>query len=158
MKAQLAKLHAEDIFGSRQTRALKRPQGPEREAALGWLVSIGCRADGCQYEGQLIAFEAATGLHHILYIDGEDEWINLSAEQIVWFEHLHRPISAGLKQGEHAYEFALVLQLALCLWSCCADDRLFRCLKCADVPPDSPKYICHKFDLALVSTVPCLYL
>lgn len=73
---------------------------PKGEAALGWMLSVFCKADGSFHEGQLIAHKPTAGLHHILYQDGEDEWLCLQQEQIQWQQHLQRPSPAGLQQGE----------------------------------------------------------
>ena len=71
-----------------------------KEAAVGWRVVVCCRADGMSYEGQVLAYKPATGLHHVLYLDGEDEWLSLVEEQTQWLEHHRGTIPAGLQPGE----------------------------------------------------------
>lgn len=36
------------------------------------------------YEGEIKGYDSATGKHHILYDDSEDEYISLSTEKIKW--------------------------------------------------------------------------
>jgi len=74
-------------------------QTPAREAALGWLIAIQCRSNGYACQGQLIAYEAETDMHHLLYTDGEDEWLCLAKESTQWIRHLDRPIAPGLPAG-----------------------------------------------------------
>ena len=76
-----------------------RLASPAKEAAVGWRVIVCCRADGMSYEGQVLAYKAATGLHHVLYSDGEDEWLSLVKEQTQWLEHHRGTIPAGLLPG-----------------------------------------------------------
>lgn len=55
--------------------------------------------DELSYEGQLVGYNPSSGMHHILYRDGEDEWINLAQERVEWLERADRPIPAGLEAG-----------------------------------------------------------
>ena len=73
--------------------------GPQGEAALGWVVSVCCMADNQCHEGQLIAYKSETDQHHILYLDGEDEWLKLGQESMTWIRRLDRPSHAGLDPG-----------------------------------------------------------
>lgn len=101
LKAQLQALHAEGLCQSKQPFNTKKTEHhPEGTAALGWLVSVECPADGQQYQGQLIAYAAETGLHHVLYVDGEDEWLSIGVEQIDWIRHIENPMPAGIKPGK----------------------------------------------------------
>lgn len=102
---QLQSLEAEGLhLAENPATPCQKPAEPEPsgEAALGWKISVFCRADSCSYEGQLIAHKPSSNLHHILYQDGEDEWLCLQQEQIQWMQHLDRPSPAGLKPGESA--------------------------------------------------------
>ena len=103
VQEQLQSLEAEDLcLGESPAPTCQNPieYEPKGEAALGWMLSVFCKADGCYYDGQLIAYKPTTGLHHILYQDGEDEWLCLQQEQVQWLQHLQKPSPAGLKQGE----------------------------------------------------------
>lgn len=61
-----------------------------------------CSFTGCLAwcRGEVLAYNAATGRHHIGYDDGEDEWIVLESESVVWVQPpgLH-PFCAGLDAG-----------------------------------------------------------
>lgn len=73
---------------------------PREADTLGWVVKVWCPADGQYHQGQLISFRAETGRHHVLYEDGEDEWLELSQERLKWLHHLAKPLHAGLLEGE----------------------------------------------------------
>lgn len=73
---------------------------PATEEAVGWRIAVHCRADGKQHECQVLAYDAARGQHHVLYQDGEDEWLSL-ADECVESCSAGRclPIMAGLPAG-----------------------------------------------------------
>ena len=57
--------------------------------------------DGRIYTGRVVAYSAAKGRHHLLYDDGEDEWVDITKEPLTW--HADRPrnsnVRAGLPEG-----------------------------------------------------------
>lgn len=75
------------------------PRTPRGEAALGWLVAVQCRSNGRACQGQLIAYAEDGDRHHLLYADGEDEWLCLAKEGVQWIQHMDHPIAPGLPEG-----------------------------------------------------------
>ena len=74
---------------------------PGRDAAaVGWKLAVffvGCQ---CWCPGELLAFNCDTGQHHICYVDGQDEWLDLSAEQLEWCQEPGpHTFCCGLPQG-----------------------------------------------------------
>lgn len=67
---------------------------------MGWRVGILWEADGNYYEGEVLSFNSKSSKHHILYEDGEDEWVQLNKEVKCW-RHKGRGASkpAGLAPG-----------------------------------------------------------
>ena len=54
----------------------------------------GCRAD-------ILEYDRNRGAHHVLYEDGEDEWLKLPAEAVAWHKGLRSPpLRAGLAPSE----------------------------------------------------------
>jgi hypothetical protein len=64
---------------------------PAPEAAPGWRVSVRCEAEGRWHRGEVLAHDAATGRHLVLYEDGEDEWLIAGQERVAW----HAPVPQG---------------------------------------------------------------
>lgn len=54
------------------------------EEAEGWHIRIRALMDGKMYGAEVLRFNANTNKHHLLYEDGEDEWVNLKEEEIEW--------------------------------------------------------------------------
>lgn len=71
------------------------------EAAVGWGLAL--HSPGCQRwcPGQVLTFNATTGRHHIGYEDGEDEWLELAREPLLWLQPpcAATPFRAGLPAG-----------------------------------------------------------
>lgn len=104
MQEELRSLNAENLCPQKESPTPSQKltgASPDGENALGWVVKIYCRADGMFHEGQLIAYKADAQQHHVLYKDGEDEWIQLQQEALEWLHKLDRPQHAGLKDGEN---------------------------------------------------------
>jgi len=53
-------------------------------AAVGWNLGIHWGADDKFYDAHVINWDAPSRRHHVLYADGEDEWLDLSAESLAW--------------------------------------------------------------------------
>ena len=48
----------------------------------------------------MLAYDRSRGAHHVLYEDGEDEWLKLPAEVVSWQKGVPaRPLGAGLSFG-----------------------------------------------------------
>lgn len=63
-----------------------------------WLYWPG---DGQWHAGEVLAFRVRKGLHHVLYMDGEEEWVDLAKEEVVWAKPLRMPpVAIGIVQGE----------------------------------------------------------
>lgn len=77
--------------------------GPRGEAAVGYRMGLLWEADGRFHYGEVLAYNEHKHKHHILFDDGEDEWVQLTKEAKVW-RHKGRGASlpAGLAQGEDA--------------------------------------------------------
>lgn len=71
------------------------PSKPEE--ALHRRVAIYWPADGVWYPAEILAYNSSTALHHVLYLDGEDEWLDLLQEHVTWYRPArHTYTSAGL--------------------------------------------------------------
>eukprot|EP00873_Tetraselmis_striata_P037975 jgi/Tetstr1/458239/TSEL_044727.t1 len=57
---------------------------PRGRSAIGWRIGVYWKEDTVFYEGEIKGYDSATGKHHILYDDSEDEYISLSTEKIKW--------------------------------------------------------------------------
>ena len=73
---------------------------PHGTTAVGWGLSIYSYAEEAWVQGQVLSWSSRQGQHHVLYEDGEDEWLKLEEENVRW----HKPncsIShrAGLQKG-----------------------------------------------------------
>ena len=59
-----------------------------------------CAGEARVHSGEVLAWCGERARHHVLYDDGEDEWLDLGAERLVW--HAPRgapPVAAGLPDG-----------------------------------------------------------
>ena len=64
--------------------------------AVGWRIKVYWGGDGSWYEAEVLSFDEAKKKHHLLYLDGEEEWVDLSKELLVWVKaSRHGAISAG---------------------------------------------------------------
>ena len=83
---------------SASTRA---PQAaPQGDDAVGWCLSVFSHAEEAWMRGEVLSC-SLKGKHHVLYEDGEDEWLKLSKEQVQW--HTSRSTiaqTAGLQPGK----------------------------------------------------------
>uniref|UniRef100_A0A061QY62 Tudor domain-containing protein n=1 Tax=Tetraselmis sp. GSL018 TaxID=582737 RepID=A0A061QY62_9CHLO len=78
-------------------------EGPTAAHAVGWRLGILWEADGNFYEGEVLSYNPKTHKHHILFQDGEDEWVYLSKEVKCWKSRGRGPSRpAGLPAGEEA--------------------------------------------------------
>lgn len=72
---------------------------PAKDAAVGWCVSIYSHAEGKFVKGQIIA-HGKRQRHHVLFEDGEDEWLKLAEEHVQWHsKKCSIAQTAGLQQG-----------------------------------------------------------
>ena len=70
-----------------------------------------CRAD-------VLAYDRNRGAHHLLYEDGEDEWIKLPAEAVAWHRGLSSaPLRAGLPPGETAHYFRTMSRATIVMFA-----------------------------------------
>lgn len=73
---------------------------PQGAAAVGWGLSIFSHAEEVWVQGQVLSWNCRQGQHHVLYEDGEDEWLKLGEEHVRWHSPkcsiAHR---AGLQKG-----------------------------------------------------------
>lgn len=73
---------------------------PSKGDAVGWGVSVFSHAEGRFVRGQVIAF-GKKHQHHVLYEDGEDEWLRLAEEDVQWHSHkCSIAQTAGLQKGK----------------------------------------------------------
>lgn len=71
------------------------------EDAISRRVSVYWPADGNWYSGEVLAYNVKNGLYHVLYMDGEDEWLSLREEYVTWYKPArHTYTSAGLCSDE----------------------------------------------------------
>lgn len=109
---------------------------PHETAAVGWGLSIYSHAEEAWVQGQVLSWNPRQGQHHVLYEDGEDEWLKLEEEHVRW----HQPNSgishrAGLQKGMLASSIILYQFCTKETWSCpgaryCKTVCL--CTSCAD--------------------------
>ncbi len=59
-----------------------KPGSPEE--AVGKTLCFYWRADGRWYPGKVVQHNSKTKLHYVLFCDGEDEWMDLTCEDVVW--------------------------------------------------------------------------
>ena len=56
--------------------------------------------EGRVQSGEVLAWDEDKARHHVLYDDGEDEWLDLGAERLAWHKPGSRPaVAAGLPEG-----------------------------------------------------------
>jgi hypothetical protein len=74
--------------------------GPRGEAAVGWRLELYTAPQCRWYRAEVLAFKD-NGFHHLLYQDGEDEWVDLSREAVQWLTCAPlSPLGAGLPPGK----------------------------------------------------------
>lgn len=57
---------------------------PKGRDAIGWRVAVYWKDDRTFYEGDVRDFDNSTGRHKVLYNDGEEEWLSLRNERVIW--------------------------------------------------------------------------
>jgi hypothetical protein len=73
---------------------------------VGWRVLLYWPADQAWHEAEVLSHDEARRQHHLLYLDGEEEWADLARENVVWLRATrHGALSAGIVTGG-----------AWCLW------------------------------------------
>ena len=73
---------------------------PQGTAAVGWGLSIFSHAEEVWVHGQVVSWNSRQGQHHVLYEDGEDEWLKLGEEQVRWHSSkCNIARRAGLQNG-----------------------------------------------------------
>lgn len=80
---------------------------PQAAAAVGWGLSVYSQAEEAWVMGEVLSWSSRQGQHHVLYEDGEDEWLKLPKEHVRW----HSPSctiaeTAGLQKGKVCSLFA----------------------------------------------------
>jgi len=60
------------------------PAPPPTEDSAGWEVSIRSASDGRWYRAETLTYDPDRNMHFVLYIDGEDEWLQVAEEEVVW--------------------------------------------------------------------------
>lgn len=108
---------------------MPHPQAPTGSAAVGGRVAVLFAGDGRQYAGWVLAYSAKSGKHHILYEDGEDEWLDLQADALEWSPRAAgQALHVGLPPGTElpAAEAAVGWQLGV-YWK---EDGLFYRAQC----------------------------
>lgn len=97
MQAAMLSTSAINRAESRATPSWSRCHVPPGHSAIGGRVSIFFPGDGHQHSGWVLAHDRRRGRHHVLYDDGEDEWIFLSADASSWESaSIHCPRHGGL--------------------------------------------------------------
>ena len=73
---------------------------PQGTTAVGWGLSIFSYAEEAWLQAQVLSWNSRQAQHHVLYEDGEDEWLKLGEEHVRW-SHSKCNISqrAGLQEG-----------------------------------------------------------
>ena len=73
---------------------------PTKDAAVGWGLSVFSHAEARFVRGQVIAY-GKRHRHHVLYEDGEDEWLRLAEEHVQWHsKKCSIAQTAGLQKGD----------------------------------------------------------
>jgi hypothetical protein len=57
---------------------------PKGRDAIGWRIAVYWRDDRTFYEGEIVEYDNGTGKHRVRYNDGENEWVSLRNERIIW--------------------------------------------------------------------------
>ena len=74
---------------------------PQGAAAVGWCLSIYSQAEEEWVRGEVLSWRSRQGQYHVLYEDGEDEWLKLSKEHVQWHSsQANISETAGLQTGE----------------------------------------------------------
>ena len=85
---------------------------PQAFAAVGWGLSIFSYAEEVWVKGQVLSWNVRQGQHHVLYEDGEDEWLKLGKEHVQWHSHkCDIAQRAGLQNGVCTALTVLLMQL-----------------------------------------------
>lgn len=73
---------------------------PKGRDAIGWRIAVYWRDDRTFYEGEVVEYDNGTGKHRVRYNDGENEWVSLRNERIIW--RLPPPADSDDEEGEGA--------------------------------------------------------
>jgi hypothetical protein len=67
---------------------------------VGWRVLLYWPADQAWHEAEVLSHDEGRRQHHLLYLDGEEEWADLGRENVVWLRATrHGALSAGIVTG-----------------------------------------------------------
>lgn len=67
---------------------------------MGWRLKLFWGATGEWIEAEVLSWDERKKKHHVLYLDGEEEWVDLGQEALVWIKaSRHGAISAGHYKG-----------------------------------------------------------
>ncbi|BDA40778.1 probable DNA mismatch repair protein MSH6 at C-terminar half [Coccomyxa sp. Obi] len=103
---EMARLGAEGVEETPQvpdTSDMGFKGAPEGAAAVGGRISIHFAGVGIWCRGEVLAYDASREKHHILYEDGENEWVRLSREAYTWCPNCaESAYPAGLPPGTAA--------------------------------------------------------
>ncbi|KAK9832914.1 hypothetical protein WJX74_001631 [Apatococcus lobatus] len=115
MQASMAALGAEGIQPSSATSSAPgwladQDQGtpsiqqslPQGQAAVGGRLLVRFNPTGEMFGGEVLAWSECQKQHHVLYDDGEEEWMNLSAEDGLVWQGAQRgtSVSPGIPEGQ----------------------------------------------------------
>lgn len=87
---------------------------PHGEAAVGGRLLVRFNPTGEMFGGEVLAWREDQGQHHVLYDDGEEEWVDLSTETGLVWQGAQRgnSVSPGIPEG--AFPSLLVSRLLTC--------------------------------------------
>jgi hypothetical protein len=94
---------------------------------VGWRLRLWFGGDGSWHAAEVLAYDDARRLHHLLYLDGEHEWVEIAKEAVRWEREPVEggAVSAGVVQGA-SYGFwsgggflcaCFYFLFAICTWS-----------------------------------------
>jgi hypothetical protein len=70
------------------------------QEAVGWRLKLFWGATGEWIEAEVLSWDERKKKHHVLYLDGEEEWVDLGQEALLWVKaSRHGAISAGHYKG-----------------------------------------------------------
>lgn len=85
--------HAAALQGTISPVGPNADKPPELPDAANWQISLQGAGDGRWHRGEVLCYDVQRKRHLVMYDDGEDEWVDLSEEEVVW----HGPVPEGRK-------------------------------------------------------------
>lgn len=118
---QGARPEADSASTRQPAQAAAVPQGA---TAVGWGLSIFSQAEEVWVRGEVISWNSRQGQYHVLYEDGEDEWLKLGKENVQWHSNKSTILeTAGLQNGESL--FVDPEHNCIGFWQACRHQRNF---------------------------------